>query len=50
MEISLNMDNSAKNTGTNLFLTELKEAVVEVNLIKAGKIKGRSAEELLEEL
>ena len=34
----------------SLFLTELKEAVEEVNLIKTGKLKGRPAEDLLNEL
>lgn len=34
----------------NQFLTELKEAVEDVNLIKAGRLKGRPAEELLNEL
>ncbi|HEY9532885.1 MAG TPA: hypothetical protein VIQ77_00030 [Mucilaginibacter sp.] len=33
-----------------IFLNELKEAVEEVKLIKAGKITGRSADELLNEL
>ncbi|MET3978765.1 hypothetical protein ABIB62_001334 [Mucilaginibacter sp. UYP25] len=32
------------------FLSELKEAVEDVKLIKAGKLKGRPAEELLDEL
>ena len=32
------------------FITELKEAVYEVNLIKAGKLKGRPATDLLNEL
>lgn len=32
------------------FLKELKEAVEEVKLIKAGKLKGRPAKELLDEL
>ncbi|RYU90342.1 hypothetical protein EWM62_12505 [Mucilaginibacter terrigena] len=32
------------------FLHELKEAVEDVKLIKAGKLKGRPAEELLNEL
>ena len=34
----------------SLFLRELKEAINEVNQIKKGKIKGRPAEELLNEL
>ena len=34
----------------SLFLTELKESVEEVNLYKEGKLKGRPAEELLNEL
>lgn len=33
-----------------MFLNELKEAIEEVKQIKAGKIKGRPAEELLNEL
>ncbi len=33
-----------------IFLNELKEAIEEVKQIKAGKIKGRPAEELLNEL
>jgi hypothetical protein len=33
-----------------LFLTELKEAVTELNLVKAGKKKARNAEEFLNEL
>jgi len=33
-----------------LFLAELKKAVDDVKLIKAGKLKGRTAEELLDEL
>lgn len=32
------------------FLNELREAIDEVNLIKAGKLKGIPAEELLNEL
>ena len=32
------------------FLSELKEAVVELNLVKAGKKKARSAEDFLNEL
>lgn len=32
------------------FLEELKDAVDEVNLIKAGKLKGRSARKLVDEL
>jgi len=32
------------------FLEELKDAVDEVNLIKAGKLKGRSARKLIDEL
>lgn len=32
------------------FLYELKEAINDVNLIKAGKLKGRPVEELLNEL
>lgn len=32
------------------FLNELAEAVEDVRLIKAGKLKGRPAEELLDEL
>ena len=32
------------------FLSELQEAVEELKLIKAGKLKGRPAEELLNEL
>ena len=32
------------------FLTELKEAVAELNLVKAGKKKARNAEEFLNEL
>ncbi len=32
------------------FLYELKEAVDEVNMIKSGKLKGRPAEDLLNEL
>lgn len=32
------------------FLNELREAVDDVNLIKAGKLKGRPVEELLNEL
>lgn len=32
------------------FLEDLREAVEEVKLIKAGKKKGRSAQELLDEL
>jgi hypothetical protein len=32
------------------FLEELREAVEEVRLIKAGKLKGRPAKELLDEL
>jgi hypothetical protein len=31
----------------NLFLSELKEAVEELNLIKTGKLKGIPAEEFL---
>lgn len=31
-------------------LKDIKEAVDEMNLIKAGKLKARNAEELLEEL
>ena len=31
-------------------LEEIKEAVEEVNLIKAGKLKGRPAEEFINEL
>lgn len=34
----------------NTFLNELKEAVEDVNLIKAGKLTGRPVEELLNEL
>lgn len=34
----------------NQFLSELEQAVNEVNLIKAGKLKGRPAEDLLDEL
>ena len=34
----------------SLFLEELKEAVDELNLIKAGKMKARPAKELLDEL
>ncbi len=33
-----------------VFLNESKDAVAEVKQIKAGKIKGRPAEELLNEL
>jgi hypothetical protein len=32
------------------FLEELKEAVENLNLIKQGKLKGRLAEELLDEI
>ena len=32
------------------FLNEFKEAVEELNLIKAGKLKGRPFQELLDEL
>jgi len=34
----------------HLFLSELKEAIEDVKLYKAGKINGRPAEELLNEL
>ena len=40
----------ANEKSDNLFLTELQEAVEEVNLIKAGKRKGRPVEDLLNEL
>lgn len=33
-----------------LFLTELKEAVEEMKLVKTGKRKGRKIEDLLDEL
>ena len=42
-------EHSINNTNSH-FLNELKEAVDEVNLIKAGKLIGRPAEELLSEL
>lgn len=32
------------------FLGELKEAVDNINLVKAGKLKARSAKDLLDEL
>ncbi|WP_262245455.1 hypothetical protein [Parapedobacter soli] len=32
------------------FLSELQEAIEEIKLIKAGKLEGRPAEELLDEL
>lgn len=32
------------------FLEELREAIDEVNLIKAGKLKGRPARKLIDEL
>jgi hypothetical protein len=35
---------------TALFLTELKESIEEVNLAKAGKIKLKSALDLVDEL
>jgi hypothetical protein len=34
----------------NIFLSELKEAVNEINLIKAGKKEGRPVQDLLNEL
>ena len=39
----------AKNK-KEIFLDEFKEAVEEVNQIKAGKLKGRPFQELLDEL
>ncbi|MFM2223985.1 MAG: hypothetical protein RJA07_187 [Bacteroidota bacterium] len=41
---------SAKKTAKEIFLEELKEAVHEVNLAKQGKIKLKSAQQLLDEL
>jgi hypothetical protein len=40
----------ANEKADSLFLAELQEAVKDVKLIKAGKLKGRPAEELLNEL
>jgi len=53
MEILKNLSFVKTKTLTQskaLFLEELKEAVDEVNLIKAGKLKGRSARKLIDEL
>ncbi|MCF8450047.1 MAG: hypothetical protein K9G49_09285 [Taibaiella sp.] len=41
---------SQKKATKEQFLTELKEAVDEVNLAKQGKIKLKTAEQLLSEL
>ncbi len=41
---------SIKNSNKRRVLRELKEAVEELKLVKQGKLKGRPARELLEEL
>lgn len=43
------INNESEPTKTEI-LEGLKQAINEVNLIKAGKLKGRSAQELLDEL
>ncbi|MEP7170748.1 MAG: hypothetical protein ABI855_15375 [Bacteroidota bacterium] len=53
MEILKNLSFVKTKTLTSAkaqFLEELKEAVDEVNLIKAGKLKGRPARKLIDEL
>jgi hypothetical protein len=47
---SSSIKTAKENKDKELFLEEFKQAIEEVNLIKAGKLKGIDAKELLNEL
>ncbi len=49
-EASIPIKKVQDNTHKEIFLQEFKQAIEEVNLIKAGKMKGIDAKDLLNEL